>query len=68
MMIDKATVRDLVGKSNGALKNAFTIATGEQFGFPVKKGSTVLLTRINAALVTMKSDGTLARLAEKWQV
>jgi polar amino acid transport system substrate-binding protein len=67
-MIDKATVRDLVGKSNGALKNGFTITTGEQFGFPVKKGNTVLLTKLNAALVAMKQDGTLARLAEKWQV
>lgn len=68
MMIDKATVRDLVAKSNGALKNAFVVTTGEQFGFCVKKGNTVLLTKINAALVSMKQDGTLARLAEKWQV
>ncbi|MEA3199588.1 MAG: glutamine transport system substrate-binding protein [Thermoplasmata archaeon] len=68
MMIDQATVRDLVQKSNGALKNAFLITTGEQFGFPVKKGSAALLTAINAALVAMKQDGTLDRMAQQWSV
>lgn len=68
MMIDQATVRDLVSKSGGALKNAFLITTGEQFGFPVKKGNTELLNKINAALVAMKQDGTLEKLAQKWSV
>lgn len=68
MMIDQATVRDLVSKSGGALKNAFVVTTGEQFGFPVKKGNTELLNQVNSALVAMKADGTLDRLVQKWSV
>lgn len=68
IMIDRAAVRDLVAKSSGELKEAFTVPTDEQFGIVVKKGNAVLLQRINAALVAMKSDGTLDDLKDKWSV
>lgn len=68
IMIDRAAVRDLVTKSNGELRQAFVVPTDEKFGIAVAKTNTVLLTRINAALVAMKSDGTLDRLKDKWSV
>jgi len=68
VMIDRAAVRDLIAKSNGDLKEAFVIPTDEQFGIAVAKGDTALLTRINAALVSMKADGTLDELMDKWSV
>lgn len=70
MMIDRAAVRDLIGKSGGDLKEAFTASPSppEQFGIAVRKGNTPLLVAVNAALTTMKQDGTLDRLKEKWNV
>lgn len=69
LMIDAAFVRSLIESSQGELKRAFVIEdVDEEFGFVVKKGSTELLSAINAALNAMKSDGTLKRLVDKWQV
>jgi ABC-type amino acid transport substrate-binding protein len=68
MMIDRAVVRDFIERSEGDLKEAFVVPTDEQFGIAVAKGNTALLTAINAALVTMKQDGTLDALMEKWNV
>lgn len=68
IMIDRAAVRDLVQKSGGQLREAFTIDTDEQFGIVVAKDNAVLLQRINTALVAMKQDGTLERLQDKWNV
>lgn len=68
IMIDRAAVRDLVDKSEGELKQAFVVPTDEQFGIAVAKDDTLLLTRINAALVAMKQDGTLDDLKDKWSV
>ena len=69
LMIDAAFVRNVIEGSEGQLKEAFeAIDADEEFGFVVKKGNTVLLTAMNAALVSMKADGTLDRIADKWQV
>lgn len=68
MMIDRAVVRDFISRSEGELKEAFVIPTDEQFGIAVKKGNAVLLTAINTALASMKQDGTIEALMEKWQV
>lgn len=68
MMIDRAAVRDLVAKSDGKLKEGFTIAVNEQFGFAVQKGNGALLTKLNTAINGMKSDGTLQQLMDKWNV
>lgn len=68
MMIDRAVVRTLITGSNGQLKEAFVIPTEEQFGIAVSKDKKELLTLINAALVSMKADGTMQRLMDKWQV
>jgi ABC-type amino acid transport substrate-binding protein len=68
MMIDRAVVRDLIERSNGEMKEAFTIPTDEQFGIAVAKENIALLTRINTALVSMKTDGTLDELKDKWSV
>ncbi len=68
MMIDRAVVRTLITSSNGQLKKAFEVPTEEQFGIAIAKGKPELLTAINGALVSMKQDGTLQTLADKWQV
>lgn len=68
IMIDRAAVRDLIQKSNGELREAFTVDTDEQFGIVVAKDNAVLLQRVNTALVAMKQDGTLERLQDKWNV
>lgn len=69
LMIDAAFVRTVIESSNGELKQAFApIDADEEFGIVVQKGNTELLQAMNAALVEMKSDGTLDALADKWQV
>lgn len=69
LMIDAAFVRNVIETSNGELKQAFEpIDADEEFGFVVRKGNNELLNAMNAALVAMKSDGTLDELVEKWQV
>lgn len=68
MMIDRAVVRDLIDDSEGVLKEAFTIPTDEQFGIAIAKTNAVLLTQVNTALVSMKQDGTLDELKDKWSV
>ena len=40
------------------LEVAFTIPTGEQYGFGVKKGNTALLDAVNATLERIEGDGT----------
>lgn len=69
LMIDAAFVRNVIETSEGELKQAFApIDADEQFGIVVRKGNTELLTAINEALVAMRADGTLDRLADKWSV
>ncbi|MHB8604567.1 MAG: transporter substrate-binding domain-containing protein [Thermoplasmatota archaeon] len=68
MMIDRAVVRVLIQQSGGTLAEAFTIPTGEQFGIVIKKGNTAVLNAFNQAINDMKSDGSLGKLVEKWQV
>ena len=41
------------------------IATGEQYGIALPKGST-LRPAVNKGLTTMVEDGTIARLQRKW--
>ncbi len=68
MMIDRAAVRELISRSGGELKAAFEIPVDEQFGIAVKKGDTDLLNALNGALRSMKEDGTLQTIMDKWQV
>lgn len=68
IMIDRAAVRDLISKSGGTMRSAFEIAVDEHFGIAVKKGNTDLLSAINTAIASMKSDGTLQTIADKWKV
>jgi polar amino acid transport system substrate-binding protein len=41
-------------------------ATGEQFGFAVKKGNTALLDQVNQTLKRVHDDGTYDQLVEEW--
>lgn len=68
LLIDAAFVRALIRDSEGTLKQAFTVDPEEQFGIVIKKGNTPLLVAINTALNSMKADGTLDELKDKWQV
>ena len=38
----------------------------EYFGFAVKKGNKELLDKVNAAMKSMKDDGTYQKLYSKW--
>ncbi|MFD3698297.1 ABC transporter substrate-binding protein [Streptomyces sp. NPDC058646] len=42
------------------------IATGEQYGFSVKKGNTALLAAVDKAITNAKADGTYKKLYEQW--
>lgn len=69
LMIDAAFVRSVIGSSQGELKQAFLIEdVDEEFGIVIQKGNTELLSAVNDALNSMKSDGTLQQLVDKWQV
>jgi polar amino acid transport system substrate-binding protein len=68
LMIDRAAVRDLISKSGGTMKGAFEIAVDEHFGIAVKKGNADLLSKINTAIASMKTDGKLQTIADKWKV
>lgn len=45
---------------------AFTVPTGEQYGFGVKKGNTALLDQVNATLERVRSDGTYDEIWDEY--
>jgi polar amino acid transport system substrate-binding protein len=65
VLLDAATGRGFVGANPGKLKIIGDALTDEDYGFIFKIGS-VLVTPFNAALKSMKDDGTLDALTTKW--
>ena len=66
ILIDRLAAFELIGKTGGDLA-----ITGEPFarqeaGVALRKGEPELLAAINAAIDTLKADGTLAALSKKW--
>jgi len=52
--------------SNRAVVTAFTIQTGEQYGFGVPEGDEDLQTALNDGLAEVQDDGTFADLTEQY--
>lgn len=50
----------------GKIKTVGDPMTSENYGIVVKKGNTELLTKINAALATLKQNGKLDEIKAKW--
>ncbi len=64
VVIDKP-VAEAYAKSEGDVKVAFIIKTGEQYGTAVRKGSD-LLPIVNEVLKELKESGKLDQLLKKW--
>jgi polar amino acid transport system substrate-binding protein len=65
VIIDQPVAADAVEKQGG-VEIAEEIATNELYGFAVAPENTSLLDGMNEALTTIKDDGTLADLYEKY--
>ena len=52
--------------ANRAVVTAFTIETGEQYGFGVPEGDEALQTALNEGLAEVQDDGTFADLTEQY--
>ena len=64
---DSTAANGYVAASNGALKIIGSPLASEDFGFIFPKGSD-LVAPVNAAIASMKADGTLDALNQKWFV
>lgn len=65
VLTDGTSGKGYVDASNGALKIVGEPLGGEDFGFIFPKGSE-LVAPINAAIASMKEDGTMDALNKKW--
>ncbi|PSJ62038.1 basic amino acid ABC transporter substrate-binding protein [Pseudaminobacter soli (ex Li et al. 2025)] len=65
VLTDSVAAKGYVDSSNGALKVVGEPLGTEDFGFIFKKGSD-LVAPINAAIASMKADGTFDTLNKKW--
>lgn len=69
VVIDKP-VADFYASKKPEFANKLAVsgepATTEQFGLVVRKDSSELLAKLNAALDKIRSDGTYAKLEQKW--
>ena len=65
VIIDYAVGKDAVDKQGG-VEIAQRIVTNELYGFPVAEDNDGLRQRVNFALATMKRDGTLTKLYQKY--
>jgi polar amino acid transport system substrate-binding protein len=52
--------------ANRAVVTAFTIETGEEYGFGVPEGDSDLQEALNSGLATVEDNGTYADLTEEW--
>ena len=65
VLMDAASSKGYIGANPGKLKSVGGPLGTEEFGFIFKKGSD-LVAPFNAALASMKADGTLDKLNKKW--
>ncbi len=65
VLMDATSIRGYIGANPGAFKSLSEALGTEEFGFILTPGSE-LLAPINAALKTMKDDGTIEKLNQKW--
>ena len=65
VLMDKVSAAGYMGASPNSFKIVGDAVKSEEFGFILKKGSD-LVAPINAALKSMKDDGTIDALNKKW--
>ncbi len=65
VLMDGTTANGYIGANPGAFKTVGEPISSDAFGFIFKRGSD-LVAPVNAALASMKADGTLDALNKKW--
>lgn len=67
VLADKAYLEKIVAESNGELEFVGEeVVIGGGIGMGLRKSDTEMLDKFNAAIATMKGDGSLNMLIEKW--
>ena len=64
--VTAATVGAWIAKNNPRLKLSMLVRTGQVWTMPLRNGSEELRNKLEGAIECMKSDGTMAKLYEKW--
>jgi polar amino acid transport system substrate-binding protein len=65
VLMDKTSANGYIGASPGSFKIVGEPLGREEFGFIFKPGSD-LVAPVNAAIKTLKDDGTIDKLTQKW--
>jgi polar amino acid transport system substrate-binding protein len=68
VVVDNPVADAYVARNEGKLKKVSNVFTSESYGVGVCKNKPDLQKKIDDALTTLKSDGTLKQLEEKWLV
>ncbi|MBN2046821.1 MAG: basic amino acid ABC transporter substrate-binding protein [Anaerolineaceae bacterium] len=66
IIIDYPTAKAYVGINEGKLKVVGEPFTEEYYGFAICKSDTELIEKVNTALASLKDNGKLADLEDKW--
>lgn len=66
VVIDKVVIDYYMSKEKGTFKILDESLAPEEYGVGVKKGNEELLNKLQKALDKMNSDGTAAKISEKW--
>ena len=65
-IIDQPVAKDAIDKGEGGFELATTIPTGELYGLAFAQDTPALLAAVNDSLASMKEDGRLNDLYQKW--
>ena len=65
-IIDQPVAQDAIDKGETGFELATTIPTGELYGLAFSQDTPALLTAVNESLASMKEDGRLNELYQKW--
>lgn len=66
ILIDRLAAFDLVKKTEGTLAVAGDPFARQEAGIPIRKGNPEFVQAVNKAIETLRSNGTLAQLSQKW--
>jgi polar amino acid transport system substrate-binding protein len=66
VVIDEIVIKYYMSKEKDTFKILSESLAPEQYGVGVKKGNEALLNELQKALDTMNTDGTAAKISEKW--
>ncbi len=66
VIADYPTALGFIGQNSEKLKTTGEVFTNESYGIMVCKDNTELVGKINKALATLKANGTITKLEQKW--